>query len=1160
MDASRRVGCLSNTRTEIIKFIVEWVDDPPAQHNILWLHGLAGSGKSTLSTTIANIFGDSGRLGAFLFFDRDVTERSDPSRVISTLAHQLASSHPRIGLALRAVLETNSNILTWPISRQFQKLIFEPVLTIADQHPCVVVVLDALDECGTANDREGLLDVLASGDVKLPSYFRTIITSRADVDIDNIFSYRDHILSYELDITSQVNSDDILSYFRHRMSLIRERNRHLRLSPSWPGKDAFRQLVQRASGLFVWASTACEFINGYDPKRRLDVILRGQVKSGAQAALDALYRTALNSINRWDDEDFVSDFRDVMGIILVARLPLSSSAIDALLHIPDDRPSGHLISLLGCVLQQNPTIRVLHPSFVDFLMEKERCGRDIWFFDHETYHRLLALRCLGRMDVVLQQNMCNLTLSTYPSDPYLSEDISYSCSFWIDHACATYKIPPTMDLIRDFLFRHLLHWFEAMSILKRARETINLLDRLMDWISVSTFTFMVFLSFTACLIQQSDFLDNPKLRDLVYDACRFARSFAHSIEEHPLLVYMTALPFTPTKTTLYQTFHRPALYPSVLRGFQHTWPPLLQILAGHVDAVWSISVSPDGKKLASGSQDNTVRVWDAATGAEIFELQGHRGCARSVAFSPDGSRIVSGSIDATIRVWDLTTGHEVIPVLRGHENGINSVSYSPDGTMIVSGSDDTTLRLWNAITGAEMLKLRDFGRSIGSVIFSFDGSKLIWGADDHSIPIWDWRTAYEVSRLWGHEGWVRAITCSPDGARLVSGSTDKTVRVWDMATGAVIAELRGHESWVNSVAFSPDGKSVVSGSDDRTIRIWDVASGVGGLLPLQGHDGQVESVAFSFDGTKVISGSLDCTIRIWDVSASADIPPAFRRHKSAVRSLAFSSNGTKIVSGSCGGTLDIWDALSGAKVMEMTGHQDGVLSVSFSLDGHRIVSGSVDQTVRVWNATTGDEIIPCLRGHRNRVESVAFSLDGSRIASGSADATIRVWEAVSGAEIVEIRGHESRISSVIFTPDGHRIVSGSWDRTVRIWNVATGAQAFPALRGHTSALKSVFLSSDARRIISQSECESISWDAATGRRLYLTEPSDRCLSGSIVTCKGWIVDSATDTSLGKLPDMVADPIYMSHGKSLAVGTHSGRVLVLHFPLALFTGPDNSTVD
>jgi hypothetical protein len=330
------------------------------------------------------------------------------------------------------------------------------------------------------------LAVLAQGFSNLPIITRTIITSRPESDICDAFESQHHIFTYTLDITLPSNLDDILSYFRHRMALIRNKNKHLRLGTDWPGEAVLRQLVQRASGLFVWASTASGFINGHAPRKRLDLILRGEVASGAEAALDTLYITALESSGLWEDDDFVQEFRDILGTVLVVRQPLSCAAIDALLQRPEDTPSVHTISRLACLLQQTPTVRVLHPSFADFLTTNKRCKREIWFFNQPTYHRNLAIHCLHRMDAVLERNICNMTLAVDLSIESLPEDISYSCLFWVDHICAIENdITPIMDLLRDFLFQHLLHWFETMSILRRSRDTISHLDHLLSWISVS---------------------------------------------------------------------------------------------------------------------------------------------------------------------------------------------------------------------------------------------------------------------------------------------------------------------------------------------------------------------------------------------------------------------------------------------------------------------------------------------------------------------------------------------------------------------------------------------------------------------------------------------------------------------------------------------------
>lgn len=487
MDASRRKGCLENTRTEVLRFIVDWVNDSSSHENILWLHGLAGSGKSALSNTIADTFRSSNQLGAFLFFDRDVTERSDPAAVVRTMAHQLSASDQVYATWLGDTIKNNPNITLSPISHQFQKLILEVSLAIDSPSKPNVIVMDALDECGKPDERDSLLAALCEKFARMPSGVRAIITSRAVVDICDAFEDQAHILSYELDITSQINSDDILSYFRHRITDIRaKKSRMKHLGPEWPDERSFRRLVDKASGLFVWASTASEFIDGYDPKKRLDILLQKEMTPGADAALDTLYAIALESVGLWDDEDFISDFHAILGVVLLVRQPLSSMAIDALLNLPETKPSSYTTSLLRCVLQQTPTVRVLHPSFSDFLTSRSRSGRDSWFFDIQAHNQRLAFLCFDRMDTTLRYNICNITLCIVPGS--LAEDISYACMFWIDHVCLSEHkndITALMDRTRRFLYRHLLHWFEAMSILKRSRDTVKLLQRLLTWVIVS---------------------------------------------------------------------------------------------------------------------------------------------------------------------------------------------------------------------------------------------------------------------------------------------------------------------------------------------------------------------------------------------------------------------------------------------------------------------------------------------------------------------------------------------------------------------------------------------------------------------------------------------------------------------------------------------------
>jgi len=482
MDASDRPECFLGTRVDVIESIRNWASNPDSEHKVLWLHGVAGSGKSTLATTIANLFRKMGRLGTFVFFDREVAERSHPAVVIRTTAYQLARNHPHtIGVAISAAIDKFPSIAESPLRLQFSKLLVEPLLTCANDIP-IVLVFDALDECSNRDDRQNLMAVLAEESAHLPSALRIIIASRAEYDIRTAFASKSHILTQELDITTEANTSDIRSYFRNQMAIIRNTRTQLPFPPNWPGDEITDSLTERAFGLFIWASTAVDFIrNAHYPVKRLDMLLKEGPASGAATAIDMLYRTALNEAGRWDDQDFVADFRAVLGIVLVAKDPLSIRAIDIFLGIPSD----NTVSFLNCLLTQSPTVRVLHPSFADFLLSPQRSQRDPWFIDAAFHNHSLTVACLDRLHASLKRNICNLTFSTTQVNASVSEDMTYSCIYWIEHVCAVDdEVTEMRKRVDHFLVLHLLHWIEAMSVLKRSRDIVKLLSHLHDWIDV----------------------------------------------------------------------------------------------------------------------------------------------------------------------------------------------------------------------------------------------------------------------------------------------------------------------------------------------------------------------------------------------------------------------------------------------------------------------------------------------------------------------------------------------------------------------------------------------------------------------------------------------------------------------------------------------------
>ena len=487
MDGFNRTPCLENTRRNVIKDVMEWIaDDSNKAKKVLWVYGLAGTGKGTLSTTMAQMMRSLHRLGAFFFFNRDIPQRNFAT-LIRTLAYRLAMFDARIGAAISRVVENADNIAGMPLEFQFENLLSANALKSVEwSGGPIVLIIDALDECGSEADRKILMQVLSKGFSDLPSFIRVMVVSRQEPDIQRALGSHLHLQSYPLDIDSVTNKNDISEYIRHRLEEIRINDGYL--GDRWPGDDKISSLANGAGGLFIWASTACLYIESGYPGRRLSELISKQPdgnSSGPFAQLDGLYNTGLQSAGFWNDQLLRSDCCSILGAVLCARVPLSCSVIDALLALPQDTPSWKSVSRLRCFLRVSETerIRILHPSFHDYL--SERCRGQPWSIDIERHNKELALRCINLLDKELRENTCNMTLPYLSRKNTLPEAISYACKFWIEHICLVSDV--TDDILKriyDFLEKHLLHWMEVLAILKSHDHTIRSIPNVTKWLQV----------------------------------------------------------------------------------------------------------------------------------------------------------------------------------------------------------------------------------------------------------------------------------------------------------------------------------------------------------------------------------------------------------------------------------------------------------------------------------------------------------------------------------------------------------------------------------------------------------------------------------------------------------------------------------------------------
>ncbi|KAI0032629.1 hypothetical protein K488DRAFT_85671 [Vararia minispora EC-137] len=1025
--------CISGTRIQILKDVYSWLEDY-GEPNVLWIRGGPGTGKTSLACSILEHLDRAQRCASFFLFRPSLYR---PDDYFPSLAYSLAWFHPLFNTTLSHILKVDGfDPHHAGIKQSFEKLVLEPLrahveaLTQVGLAP--VIIIGSLDACYSREHASswGQLVAALSRWSELPRECKLILTSCNRGDLRAAFERR---MPRTIDLLTTDADQDIRRFLERRISDLRHDCRETEDAEApreWPPPEQLNKLVTHASGYFLWARVAMDFVSSSANPVAALVTLSAAGRAQKLEDLDLVFNALLTDV--FKHEKAPPGFRSTIGAIVAAYCPVSVSDLEALFgpRFAVRKPREVCASMAGVMTSHDDDrLSIFHPSFAEYITDAARCGiqHEGFIVDLMRAHIKFAVACLQLM----LDDACGLRFNIcYPESSYDANSLvpteriakcmpfplEYACKYWAEHLRPLPKQHSSelRRLLDRFLRTKLLFWIEAMSYLGAVEAAVKS------------------LVIAASSIESS----SAELATLALEASRFVATYYDAVTTSAPHLYVSALPFLPMSSPICQAYSATCTPPFRLLSSPAPDPPLTSAFSVGFE-IGAFAAFKDGKLALVGGlkaeendddeQPKFLYLVNLETGETKAKSAptGHTQDIIHVSLSEDERYAVTTSFDCTLMLWDLTDGIRGLATFQEHIDYVRSADIDMARGRLVSGSDDTTIIVWSK---------------------------------DTKKPIY--------KPLKGHKDWIRTVRFVESGARIVSASDDKSIRIWDAETGSEIRKIVGHTHPVLCLAISPDETTIASGSEDGAVLFFAIRTGA---TLYQNRNGRVEAItalSYTPDGAQLVCGTGGGVVRILDGGTAEDIAEPLLGHKCVVKGVTVIDGGQGVVSAAEDGSVIVWDRSLTPVEHPPPPTVDTILALALDSYAPEPTLAVVDRR-RIWRWASGGALLtntPLCAAH-GPFALAAFSADTTHLATAATD-EVFVWDALTGALLAgPLTAPGSEITALALSRDGQYLLTVTDGAAVLLWDVSVAEPTGEILKERCTFCALAWSSADDRFVL-----------------------------------------------------------------------------------------------